>query len=187
MTPTSPGPRTAATSNPIEMRAVAGERVNLEPQLAAHAAELFAVISDPALYEYIDGGAPESEASLRARLLRLESRLSPDGDEHWLNWIVRTKAGELIGYVQATVTPDHTAEIAYVLGRGWWRRGFGYAACTAMIGELRARYGVTRFTATLDPANAGSVALLRKLGLGLVWQDVPGNEIGYALDLPEQN
>lgn len=168
------------------MRAAAGAGVNLEPQLAAHAAELFAVISDPALYEYIDGGAPQSEDSLRARLLRLESRLSPDGDEHWLNWAVRTSAGDLIGYVQATVTPDRSAEIAYVLGRAFWRRGYGYAACRAMIAELRTRYGVTRLTATLDPANAGSVALLRKLGFGLAWHDVPGNEAGYALDLPEQ-
>jgi ribosomal-protein-alanine N-acetyltransferase len=169
------------------MRAVAGEGITIEPQLAAHAAELFAAISDPALYLYIDGGAPESEELLCARLLRLESRLSPDGTEHWLNWIVRTATGQLAGYVQATVTPDGSAEIAYVLGRAHWRQGYGYAACTAMIRELRATYGVTRVTATLDPANAASVALVRRLGLGLVWEDVPGNEAGYALDLRDRN
>ena len=165
------------------MRAVAGEGVTLEPQLATHAGELYAVIGDPSLYEYIDAKEPASEAALRERLQRLESRLSPDGTEHWLNWIVRNPAGELVGYVQATVTPDRSAEIAYVLGRAHWRRGYASAACTAMIGELRRRYGVTRLTATLDPANAASLALLRKLGLGLAWTDEPGNEVGYGLDL----
>lgn len=167
------------------MCAIAGEGVTLEPQLASHAAELYAVIADPALYEFIDTKEPASEAALRKRLTRLESRTSPDGTEHWLNWIVRSSAGELVGYVQATVTPDHSAEIAYVLGRAHWRKGYAYAACTAMIDELRKSYGVTRLTATLDPANTASLALLRKLGLGLVWEDVPGEEVGYALDVPE--
>jgi len=165
------------------MRAVAGDGITLEPQLAAHAAELYAIISDPSLYEFIDAKEPESEASLRERLQRLESRLSPDGAEHWLNWIVRNPAGELVGYVQATVTSDHAAEIAYVLGRAHWRKGYAGAACRAMIAELRSTYCVTRLTATLDPANTASLALLRKLGLGLDWEDLPADEVGYVLNL----
>ncbi len=165
------------------MRTIAGEGVTLEPQLASHAAELYAVISDPTLYEFIDNKEPASEAALRERLQRIESRRSPDGTEHWLNWVVRNPAGEVVGYVQATVTPDLSAEIAYVLGRAHWRKGYGAAACRAMIGELRSIYGVTRLTATLDPANTASVALLTKLGLGLVWADEPGQEVGYALNL----
>ena len=165
------------------MKAIAGEGVTLEPQLSAHAAELYAVIADPALYEFIDNKEPASEEALRQRLLRLESRLSADGTAHWLNWIVRNPAGDLVGYVQATVTPDHSAEIAYVLGRAHWRKGYAYAACTAMIEELRSSYGATRLTATLDPANTASLALLKKLGLGFVWEDVAANEVGYALEL----
>jgi RimJ/RimL family protein N-acetyltransferase len=52
-----------------------------------------------------------------------------------------------------------------------------------MIEELRSSYGATRLTATLDPANTASVALLKKLGLGFVWEDVAANEVGYALEL----
>ena len=168
------------------MRTVVGEGVTLEPQLASHAAELYAVIGDPALYEFIDTKEPASEAALRERLARLESRLSPDGTEHWLNWVVRNAAGVVVGYVQATVTPDKSAEIAYVLGRAHWRKGYAGAACAAMIDELRETYGVTRLTATLDPANAASLALLRKLGLGLDWTNAAEHEVGYALDLPER-
>ena len=168
------------------MRTVVGEGVTLEPQLASHAAELYAVIGDPALYEFIDSKEPASEAALRERLARLESRLSPDGTEHWLNWVVRNAAGVVVGYVQATVTPDKSAEIAYVLGRAHWRKGYAGAACAAMIDELRETYGVTRLTATLDPANTASLALLRKLGLGLDWTNAADHEVGYALDLPER-
>jgi ribosomal-protein-alanine N-acetyltransferase len=164
------------------VRTVAGEGVTLEPQLASHAAELYPVISDPSLYEFIDNKEPASEAALRDRLQRLESRLSPDGTEHWLNWVVRNAAGEVVGYVQATVTPDHSAEIAYVFGRAHWRQGYAYAACTAMIGQLRDSYGVTRLTATLDPQNAASLALLTKLGIGLIWRNDAEQEVGYALD-----
>jgi RimJ/RimL family protein N-acetyltransferase len=157
--------------------------VRLEPQLAAHAAELYPVIGDPALYAFIDDKAPESEAALRERLARLEARLSPDGTEHWLNWVVRSDAGEVVGYVQATVLPNGAAEIAYVLGQAHWRKGYGFAACSTMIAELAAGYGVSRITATLDPRNAASLALVRKLGLGWVWEDLPAREVGYALDL----
>ena len=165
------------------MRTIAAEGVTLEPQLASHAAELYPVISDPSLYEFIDNKEPPSEAALHERLARLESRTSPDGTEHWLNWVVRNAAGDVVGYVQATVTPDHSAEIAYVLGRAYWRRGYAAAACAAMIRELRESYNVTRLTATLDPANTASLALLRKLGLGLTCENLPEAEVGYTLDL----
>jgi ribosomal-protein-alanine N-acetyltransferase len=165
------------------VRTIAGEGVTLEPQLASHAAELYPVIGDPSLYEFIDNKEPASEAALRERLLKLESRRSPDGTEHWLNWVVRNAGGVVVGYVQATVTPDRSAEIAYVFGRAHWRKGYAYAACSSMIGDLRSSYGVTRIAATLDPANAASVALLRKLGLSLIWTDEPGQEVGYAADV----
>ena len=165
------------------MRAVAGAGVTLEPQSASHASELFAVVSDPSLYEFIDNKPPASEDAFRQRLQALESRLSPDGTEHWLNWTVRNATGDLVGYVQATVTPDRSAEIAYVIGRAFWRKGYAFAACATMIGELRSTYGVSRITATLDPANQPSLALLRKLGLGLIWTHEAANEVGYALDL----
>ncbi len=165
------------------MRGLAGGGVTLEPQVAAHAGELFAVIGDPSLYGYIDAPPPASEAALRARLERLETRVSPDGGEHWLNWVVRDSAGTVVGYVQATVTPDHGAEIAYVVGRAYWRRGHAFAACRLMLTELAAHYGVTRITATLDPANAASLALAKKLGLALAWEDRGAHEAGYALDL----
>jgi RimJ/RimL family protein N-acetyltransferase len=155
----------------------------LEPQVAAHAAELFAVLDDRGLYDFIDDKGPASEEALRARLARLESRASPDGSQAWLNWVVRTAEGEVAGYVQATVGADHRAEIAYVLGRRFWRRGYGFAACSTMLDELKASYGVTRATATLDPDNAASLALLRKLAFRFESEDAAAHEVHYSRDL----
>jgi len=162
------------------MRTLRGPGITLEPQLAAHAAELYPILKDPALYEFIDAKEPASEEALRVRYDKLETRLSGDGTEDWLNWIVRTDAGVVVGYVQATVYPSHEAEIAYVLGRAFWRKGHGRAACVAMMDELRDAYNVVRFTATLDPANAASVGLLKSLGFGFVSEDREAQEVIYA-------
>src|SRR5689334_17126319 len=112
---------------PVEMRVLHGAGVTLEPQLASHATELYAVLKDPDLYQFIDRKEPASEDALRERLVKLESRQSPDGTQLWLNWVIRDDAGEVVGYVQATVD-QREAEIAYVLGKAHWRKGYASAA-----------------------------------------------------------
>jgi RimJ/RimL family protein N-acetyltransferase len=162
------------------VRTLRADGLVLEPQVAAHAAELFAVLDDADLYAFIDDKGPASEGALRERLARLENRVSPDGSQAWLNWVVRNADGAVIGYVQATVKPDHQAEIAYVVGRNYWRRGYAFAACSAMLGALATTYGVTRATATLDPDNAASLALLRKLAFRFDSEDAAAHEVHYA-------
>ena len=165
------------------MRTLRGGELALEPQVAAHAPELFPLLSDESLYTFTDDKAPVSVDWLRSRFARLESRRSPDGSQHWLNWVVRDRGGMAVGYVQATVAGDG-ADIAYVIGRPHWRRGYALAASAAMISELAAAYGVRRVTATVDRRNTASLALLKKLGLGLVNEDAEANEMTFARDLP---
>ena len=145
-------------------RALETGRLVLEPLVAAHAPELFAALSDPAIYRFIDEKAPVSVEALAARYGRLESRRSGDGSEHWLNWIAREKSsGIAVGYVQATVMPDGTAWVAYVIAPAHQRQGFGLEATTAMIAELRSAYGAKTLRASVDPGNAASINLLRAL------------------------
>lgn len=164
------------------MRRANGHSITLEPQVADHAAELYPLLSDPKLYVYMDDKGPVSEAALRERFTKLETRLSGDGTEHWLNWVVRTTDGVAVGFVQATVYPNRSAEIAYVLGRPFWRRGYGRVACETMIDQLVASYGVTQLFATLDPQNAASLALLKSLGFGFLSDDPSANEVTYSRD-----
>ncbi|MCE9634311.1 MAG: GNAT family N-acetyltransferase [Planctomycetes bacterium] len=135
----------------------------LEPQTVAHAREMFAVLSDPAIYEF-ENEPPVSEQWLSERFARLERRTSTDGQQLWLNWVVRLPSGELTGYVQATVLRSGAALVAYELGSRFWRKGIGRSAVSALLDELQSRYGVHLFAAVLKSANFRSLALLHSLG-----------------------
>ena len=147
------------------MRSLRTPRLTLEPQVAAHAGEMFRVLSDPAIYEY-ENEPPDSVDWLRARFTRLESRRSPDGAEQWLNWVVRHDKA-LIGYVQATVYPEHRSGIAYVLESASWGKGLATEAVDCMIAELADRYGVRHLSAVLKRDNGRSMRLLERLGFTL--------------------
>mgnify|MGYP003575606013 CR=1 FL=1 len=145
------------------MNSVSAGPVVLEPQVAAHSAEMFVVLSDPAIYEF-ENSPPESVPSLAERFARLESRVSPDGAEQWLNWVIRVPSGPLAGYVQATIVRDRTAHIAYELASKFWRQGIGSAAVRGMLNELAVNYGVLSCLATLKERNYRSFSLLESLG-----------------------
>jgi ribosomal-protein-alanine N-acetyltransferase len=137
--------------------------VTLEPQVAAHAEEMFRLLGDPAIYEY-ENEPPSSLEWLRERFARLESRRSHDGAEEWLNWVIRLPSGELAGYVQATVRAGGRAAIAYVLASRYWGRGVASQAVAAMMDELRRGHGVRDFHAVLKARNTRSLKLLERLG-----------------------
>lgn len=145
------------------MRIVDAAGLTLEPQTAAHADEMFVVLSDPAIYEH-ENEPPRSVSWLRERFAKLESRRSPDGREQWLNWVIRLPRRELIGYVQATVHADGRAAIAYELASAYWGRGLARRAVEAAIGELVERHGVSELTAVLKRGNLRSLRLLERLG-----------------------
>jgi RimJ/RimL family protein N-acetyltransferase len=145
------------------MRTLTTPLCTLEPQLAAHAAEMFQVLADPAIYEF-ENEPPQNEAWLRERFAKLEARRSADGSQHWLNWVIRLPTGELAGYVQATVLPSGVCHVAYELASRHWRRGIGSSAVAAMMGELSSHHGVRTFVAVLKARNFRSRGLLVKLG-----------------------
>lgn len=146
------------------MRTLTTDRLHLEPQLAAHAGEMFVVLSDPAIYEF-ENQPPPSEAWLRARYARLESRRSADGRDQWLNWVLRLHTGELIGYVQASIFADGAASIAYELSSSYWGRGLAHEAANCIIAELAGHYRVQSLSAVLKASNHRSRRLLERLGM----------------------
>ena len=152
-----------------QMNRLSAGPCTLEPQCAAHAAEMFVVLSDPAIYEF-ENEPPASEAWLTRRFEKLESRMSADGGEGWLNWVIRLPSSELAGYVQATVMPSGEALLAYELASRFWRRGVASAALRAMMNELSSHCGVHHFFAVLKTANHRSMGLLCHLGFN------PGTE-----------
>ena len=78
--------------------------------------------------------------------------------------MIRLQDGELIGCVQATVTSEGSASIAYLLGSAWWGQGVATLAVQAMSEELVTHYDVNRLTAVLKQTSQRSLRLLQRLG-----------------------
>ena len=150
---------------PIALAAIETPRLRLEPLLELHARELFAGLTAPALYVFMDDAPPTSEAALAERYRFLEARRSPDGSELWLNWALFGRESQAyVGTVQATVRPGGDAEIAYLLLPPAQGLGFASEAVTAMLAALRNSFGARAFIAHVDPRNRASLALLDRLG-----------------------
>jgi RimJ/RimL family protein N-acetyltransferase len=142
-------------------------RLGLEPLRVDHAAEMVAVLDDPALFTYT-GGTPPTEADLRARYQRQAVGVSPDGRHGWLNWVLRLRATRTpIGTVQATLRrsgSDQCAELAWVVATRWQGAGYATEAASVVVAWLRAS-GVRSFEAHVHPSHAASAAVANRLGL----------------------
>jgi len=143
--------------------ALATPTLALEPLTAAHADELFVPLCDPAMYAFIPQDPPKSPDALRERYRRLESRRSTNGEELWLNWVVRRNAAAA-GLIQATGTKSHKALIAYEIFVPFQRRGIATEAVPAVLDHLRQAAGMNHATALVDTRNQRSIRLLERLG-----------------------
>lgn len=138
-------------------------RLDLLPLRVVHAEEMAVVLSDPALHTFI-GGAPRSPGELRARYERLIAG-SPEPTVAWCNWVLRLRARScLVGTVQATVTEDGDAEIAWVVGTPWQGRGFASEAARGLVAWLRER-SVRTVVAHVHPDHHASAAVATAAGL----------------------
>jgi len=146
------------------MQLIETNTLRLEPLVAAHAEEMFQPMSAPAIYEFIAERPPISLSSLRRRYRQLERGRSADGRQLWLNWVVRVASGQCAGYVQATIFPVHTGDLAFVFAPKYWGRGIAFEACQAAVQYMARELGVSALYATIDPRNARSAQLLTRLG-----------------------
>jgi RimJ/RimL family protein N-acetyltransferase len=144
-----------------------GEQLILEPLRVDHAGEMAALLDDPGLHVYI-GGEPASVDELRDRYERQIAGAAPDGQELWLNWIVRRRADDqAVGYVQATVLSIAglmVADVAWVIATDWQGRGYAREAARTMTRWLQDK-GVTRFEAHIHPDHVASQRVAEAVGL----------------------
>ncbi|MEU0007954.1 GNAT family N-acetyltransferase [Streptomyces sp. NPDC006314] len=149
-------------------------RLTLLPLQVEHSEEMATVLSDPGLHTFI-GGAPATPQALRRRYERLVAG-SPDPTVFWCNWVIRIRDVDcLTGTVQATVTAaDHglLAEIAWVVGTRWQRRGIATEAATRLVTWLGTQ-AVQTVIAHIHPDHAASAAVATAAGLAPTdqWHD----------------
>jgi RimJ/RimL family protein N-acetyltransferase len=150
------------------------ERLSLEALNRSHADEMFPVLSDPSIYDWLDYGAPASALALHALYLRLEAGHSPDGSEVWLNALVRLKSGPAIGYVQATVYPGLKTYLGYVLASAHWGHGYATEALTAFLAHLAQVHATPETLAVIEVGNLRSAAVLQRLAFRTAPSGHPG-------------
>ncbi|HVP29242.1 MAG TPA: GNAT family N-acetyltransferase [Myxococcota bacterium] len=106
---------------------------------------------------------PAAQAWLtRALVLRAEGRVVGHAGFH-------TRPGE--PYLEAWAPGG--VELGYTVFARDRRRGFAREACTALMDWATRAHGITRFVASISPANEASLALARGLGF---------ERVGSALD-----
>jgi RimJ/RimL family protein N-acetyltransferase len=138
-------------------------RLRLDPLRVQDAAEMAAVLGDPALHEFI-GGQPSTVDELRRAYALQSVGHSPSGDQGWLNWVVRDADGA-VGTVQATLDGDPaTADVAWVIGTPYQGRGYAREAAAGMAGWLRGQ-GVAELAAYIHPGHRASIRVAEHLAL----------------------
>ena len=141
------------------------ERLILEPICENHAEDMAALLADPDLHTFVPSSPPTLE-KLKSQYKYWESRISPQEDELWLNWVGRLKAnGKIIGHFQAGVKASLEANNAYSIGKEFQRQGFAYEGLTNFLKLLFEKIAAKSVKAWVDTRNLASINLVKKLGL----------------------
>ena len=149
-------------------------RLVLTPLVASDAEAMVDVLADERMHEFT-GGHPLSLEELRSRYQQLESGSSPDGDEAWLNWIVRLHDGlRPVGVMQATVAADgSSADVAWEIGVAAQGKGMASEAATAIVAWL-INSGVRDIRALIHPEHTASAVVASRAGLSASDDQVDG-------------
>jgi RimJ/RimL family protein N-acetyltransferase len=157
-----------AVPDPAMHARLTSARLLLEPLTddVQVAAEMVSVLSDPVLYLHT-GGEPPDVVELRARFARQSRGASPDGHELWFNWIVRTRsASEAVGFLQVSLVLDTgVADLAWVIGMPFQRRGYATEAARVVVEWLASRPEARCVTAHIARANVTSQRVAKRLDL----------------------
>jgi len=155
------------------------ERLRLTPLVPDDADALFPVLDDERLHAFT-GGRPDTIEELRARLGAWASERSPDGQEAWLNWLVRSAEDRrVLGTTQATVGRDHgdlCAAVAWTIGSAEQGCGVGSEAARAIVGWLITE-GVTIVEAYVHPGHDASAGVARNADLVATDEIVDGEVV----------
>jgi [ribosomal protein S5]-alanine N-acetyltransferase len=133
---------------PVEETTLETERFLLEPLMPGHAPLLVKDLADERLYRFIPTDAPESAEALETRYRKLSSRGSPDGAQVWLNFAMRQREegtlskASYVGMLEATVFPDRSAYLAYIVFVPFWRQGYAREGCARFLRHLLDDYRV---------------------------------------------
>jgi RimJ/RimL family protein N-acetyltransferase len=136
---------------------------------------LFELDQDPEVMRYLNNGKPSTWEEIEQVFVPRFTRFTQPATGCGL-WEVRTRsAGEYLGWILVRPygfdTPYQEAdnlELGWRLKRHCWGQGIATEAAAAIVAVLRNQPGIRAFCAIADPANLGSIAVMKKLGMHYV-------------------
>jgi ribosomal-protein-alanine N-acetyltransferase len=140
------------------------ERLVLRQLREADLDALAEIYADPETMRFL--GGPRTRESTRTRLVSMIAEHREQGFGLWATTLradgtLIGRCGILVQEVEGRI--EH--EIAYLLGREWWGKGYATEAAAAIRGHARAELGLARLISLIDPENAASQAVARRIGM----------------------
>lgn len=114
---------------------------------------------DEKILEFASPYMPHKEEDLKTFIFKIIGVAS---------FAVELKDGTFIGDVSITsIKQNETGEIAYYFNPSYWKKGYAYEACKAVINYAFEQIKLKYITAQIDEANANSRKLVERLGFKL--------------------
>ena len=142
------------------------ERLRLREFLGKDHQEVHRYAADPEVTRYMDWGPNDVEAT---EVFLSEARTSAARypRNRYALAVVRRDLDELIGTVELLLTSEQDGQgvLGYVLARRSWGHGYATEAAGALLRYGFDELGLRTISATCDPDNSASAAVLEKIGM----------------------
>ena len=140
------------------------ERLLLRELRADDHDDMHAYALDPDTVRFMEWGpnTPEVTRERMAFVLDQQTRWPRDTVDLAVELVA---ARRMIGSISLRRDGRGGADFGYAYGSPWWRKGYGFEAAQALATVAFGTLGVHRLQATCDVRNAGSIAVLEKLGM----------------------
>ena len=169
------------------MNALVTERLMLRPMTAADAPLMLALLNDPDFLRFV--GDRQVRTVDEARRYVEKGPLASYARHGYGPYTVVLKPGAdavgICGLFKRDHLPD--PDIGFAFLPAWRGSGLAGEAARAVLADAKARLGITRVLAIVDPGNARSIALLERLGLhdvGTLSSDDGVALACYAIEYP---
>jgi RimJ/RimL family protein N-acetyltransferase len=139
------------------------ERLRVRWLRTSDAAAVAGYRSDDEVARFQSWSVPYSEADAAALIASVDGHAL--GTPGWAQvGIELVSSGELIGDMGVNSVGDGSVELGFTIARSQWRKGYATEAARALGGQLLGPLGLRSVVAEVAPANAASLAVLRRLG-----------------------
>ncbi|SFR81657.1 GNAT family N-acetyltransferase [Sphingomonas jatrophae] len=149
----------------IQNSVVETARLTIRPFEFADAAGLVAILADPQVSRFVGDGQALSGDDAALWVTNSRANLARYG--YGTGAVIERSSGQLIGWAGFARPADGPEQIIYGLMAAHWRRGFGSEIVRALVDFATSR-AIDPVSATVDPSNSASVALLTKHGFRLI-------------------